>query len=153
MLIKVSYYRLKIFVLLIVSFYFIIFTSSVSQAVQNTNREVFSSNRYKFPGVYPTGSAFDGKYFWGADLMDKKIYQISSVDGTVVKSFPSPGDCSPISSISASTMMRTSSVKVTLGSHPRTFFALEASPLRTSTSVGLKYFGSISTNLPGSSPA
>jgi len=40
------------------------------------------------------------------------------------------------SSMSASTMILTSSWKRTFGSHPRIFFALDESPIRMSTSAG-----------------
>jgi len=57
------------------------------------------------------------------------------------------------SSRSASTMIRTSSLNVTFGSQPSSFFAFEASAIRFTTSVGRKYFGSIFTCSFQSRPA
>src|SRR5205823_15008947 len=57
------------------------------------------------------------------------------------------------SSMSCSTIMRTSSVHETRGFHPSCAFAFEGSPLRKSTSVARKYFGSTSTQSIDSRPA
>jgi len=66
---------------------------------------------------------------------------------------PSPGHGRPASVRSASTMIRTKSRKEIRGFQPRAREALEASARRKSTSVGRKYWGSISTRSRQSRPA
>jgi len=59
---------------------------------------------------------------------------------------------SSASFISASVIILANSLKVTFGFQLRTFSAFVASPWRKSTSAGLRYLGSISTNLCQSRP-
>ncbi|MFH0924470.1 MAG: hypothetical protein V1872_02370 [bacterium] len=80
---------------LIIFFLLIIIIISPISTVdaQFSNTTPFATAIYKFPGAYPTGIAFDGEYFWVADILEKKIYKFSSSNGKLVKTIPSPGIC------------------------------------------------------------